>query len=203
MTTPRNSRFRRAVHAFTLGSGPLKRRSDRLQLLGRIVVVLAVVTAPGLAVAAATATTAHLESVAAAEAADRHASRALLLQDAPARNRQEQAEYPPVPTVPTPGQWITPDGAVHEGLVRVPPGTRAGTSVPVWVASDGELTGAPLRREGIEGSAMAVGALVVAGVPVAVWTLYFFLCFALDARRERDWEKGWAAVEPVWKTSLQ
>ena len=89
MTTPRHGRFRRAVHAFTLGSGPLKRRSDRLQLLGRIVVVLAVVTAPGLAVAAATATTAHLESVAAAEAADRHASRALLLQDAPARNRQE------------------------------------------------------------------------------------------------------------------
>ena len=203
MTTPEHGRFRRAVHAFTLGSGPLKRRSDRVQLLGRIAVVLAVVTAPGLAVAAASATTAHLESVAATEAADRHASRALLLQDARPRTDQEQADYPPVSTVPTTGEWITPDGAVHVGPVRVPPGTRAGTSVPVWVGSDGELTGAPLRRQGIEGSAMAMGALVVAGVPLAVWTLYFFLCFALDARREHDWEKGWAAVEPVWKTSLQ
>jgi hypothetical protein len=71
------------------------------------------------------------------------------------------------------------------------------------VGSDGELTSAPLGRQSIEGSAMAMGALVLGGVPVAVWTLYFFLCFALDARRERDWEKGWTAVEPIWGTRLQ
>jgi hypothetical protein len=203
MTTPRHGRFRRAVRGFTLGSGPLKRRSDRLQMVARVVVALAVATAPALAVAAATATTANLESVAATEAAERHASRALVLHDAPARTDREHAEYPPVVTVATTGQWIAPDGAVHQGPVRVPPGTQAGTSVPVWVGSDGELTSAPLRRQSIEGSAMAMGALVLGGVPVAVWTLYFFLCFALDVRRERDWEKGWAAVEPVWGTRLQ
>jgi hypothetical protein len=203
MTAPRHGRFRRAVRGFTLGTGPLKRRSDRLQMVARLVVVLAVATAPALAVAAATATTANLESVAATEAADRHASRALLLRDAPAQTDREHAEYPPVVTVATTGQWITPDGAVHVGPVRVRPGTRAGTSVPVWVGGDGDLTSAPLRRQSIQGSAMAMGALVLGGEPVAVWTLYFFLCFALDARRERDWEKGWAAVEPVWGTRLQ
>ena len=203
MTTPRQGRFRRAVRGFTLGTGPLKRRSDRLQMVARIVFVLAVVTAPALAVAVVTATTANLESVAATEATDRHASRALLLRDAPAQTDRELAEYPPVVTVTTTGQWVTPDGAVHVGPVRVWPGTRAGTSVPVWVGGDGELTNAPLRRQSIQGSAMALGALVLGGVPVAVWTLYFFLCFALDARRERDWEKGWAAVEPVWGTRLQ
>jgi hypothetical protein len=203
MTTPRHSRIGRALRGFTLGSGPLKRRSDRLQVVARVVVVLAVVAAPALAVVAATATTADLESVAATQGADRHASRALVLRDAPARTDQEHSEYPPIVTVATTAQWVARDGVVHEGPVRVPPGTRAGTSVPVWVGSDGELTTAPLRRESIQGSAMAVGALVLGGVPVAVWTLYFFLCFALDARRERDWETGWAAVEPVWGTSLQ
>ena len=203
MTTPRHGRIRRALRGFTLGSGPLKRRSDRLQLVARGVVVLAVATAPALAVAAATATTADLESVAATQAADRHAARALVLRDAPARTDREHAEYAPVVTVVTTGQWIAPDGAVREGSVRVRPGTPAGTSVPVWVGSDGELTTAPLRPQSIQGSAMAMGALVLVGVPAAVSTLYFFLCFALDARRERDWEKGWAAVEPVWGTSLQ
>jgi len=203
MTTPRHGRFRRALRGFTLGSGPLKRRSDRLQMVARVVVVLAVVTAPALAVAAATATNADLEALAATQAADRYASRALVLRDAPARTELEHSEYPPIVTVATTAQWIARDGVVHEGLLRVRPGTRAGTSVPVWVGRDGELTTAPLRRESIQGSAMAVGALVLGGVPTAVWTLYFFLSFALDARRERDWEKGWAAVEPVWGTSLQ
>lgn len=202
MTATRDGRLRRAVRVFTLGSGPLKRRSDRLQAVARVVVVIAVATAPALAVAAATATTADLESVAATQAADRKASHALVLRDAPVRTDTENAEYPPVVTVATSGQWIAPDGAVHEGTVRVRPGTRAGTSVPVWVGSDGELTTAPLDPASIQGSAMAVGALVLAGVPVPVWTLYFFLCFALDARRERAWEKGWAAVEPVWGTRL-
>ena len=203
MTAPTHGRFRRAVRSFTLGSGPLKRRSDRLQLVARVVVVLAVATAPALAVAAATATTADLESVVAAQVVDRHASRALVLRDAPARNDQETAEYPPVATVVTTGQWVTLAGARHEGPVRVPPGTRAGTSVPVWVGSNGELTTAPLRRQSIQGTAMAVGALVLGGVPVTAWTLYFFLCFGLDARRERRWEMGWAAVEPIWATRLQ
>jgi hypothetical protein len=202
MTAPRHGLFRRAVRVFLLGSGPLKRGSDRLQMLARVVVVLAVVVSPALAVAAATATTADLRSVASTEAADRHASRALVLRDAPARVDQDQAGYPPVATVATTGQWITPDGSVHQGTVRVSPGTRAGTSVPIWVGSDGELTTAPLRRASIEGSAMAMGALVLGGVPVAVSTLYFFVCFALDARRERRWEKGWAAVEPVWGSRL-
>ena len=202
MTAPTHGWFRRAVRGFTLGSGPLKRLSDRLQMVARVVVVLAVAAAPALAVAAATATTADLESVATTEAADRHPSQALVLHDAPVRTDQEDTAYPPVLTVATAAQWIAPDGGVHEGTVRVRPGTRAGTSVPVWVGGDGELATAPLPPQSIQGSAMAVGALVLVGVPVTAWTLYFFLCFALDARRERAWEKGWAAVEPIWGTRL-
>ena len=202
MTAPTHGWLRRAVRGFTLGSGPLKRRSDRLQVVARVVVVLAVATAPALAVAAATATTADLASVATTQAADRHPSRALVLHDAPVRTDQQDDSYPPVLTVATTAQWIAPDGAVHEGTVRVRPGTQAGTSVPVWVGSDGELATPPLPAQSIQGSAMAVGALVLVGVPVTVWTLYFFLCFALDAGRERAWEKGWAAVEPIWGTRL-
>src|SRR4051794_32938555 len=151
MAAPSHGRFRRAVRGFTLGSGPLKRGSDRLQMLARVVVVLAVVVSPALAVAAATATTADLQSLASTEAASRHASRALVLSDAPAHLDGQQAEHPAVVTVAPAGQGITPDGAVHDGTVRVRPGPRAGTAVPVGVGSDGELPTARLRPASIEG----------------------------------------------------
>ena len=83
------------------------------------------------------------------------------------------------------------------------PGTRAGTTVPVWADRHGNLTRAPLTRQSIEGSAMATGAVVLGGVPLAAWILYFFLCFGLDARRDRGWEEDWAAVDRERGTSLQ
>jgi len=201
MATPTHHRFRRAVRGFTLGSGPLKRGSDRVQMVARLVVLLAVVAAPGFAVAAATATTAELESVAAAEAAERLPARALVLEDAPAR--ADSAGYGTASTVPALGQWTSRDGAVHQGPLRVAPGTRAGTTVPVWADRHGNLTRAPLTRQSIEGSAMATGAVVLGGVPLAAWILYFFLCFGLDARRDRGWEEDWAAVDRERGTSLQ
>ena len=202
MTTRRPGRFRRAVRAFTLGSGPLKRRSDRLQMVARVVVVLAVVTAPALAVAAATATSADLEAVAATQAAERHTSHALVLRDAPTRTDQEHSEYPPIVTVATTGQWVAPGGAVREGLSGRcgTPGRHVGAGVGGQRRRADDRAAAPGQRPGLGDGH---GALVLGGVPVAVWTLYFFLCFALDGRRERAWETGWAAVEPVWGTSLQ
>src|SRR3712207_2320343 len=56
MTVERDTLARRSLRRFTLGSGPLKRRSDRVQVAGRIVVVLSFLLAPLLAVVVSTAT---------------------------------------------------------------------------------------------------------------------------------------------------
>ena len=71
MNTSTDTALHRSLRWFTLGSGPLKRGSDRLQVAGRLVVVLALLVAPPLAVAAMAVTTAQLETLAAAEAAER------------------------------------------------------------------------------------------------------------------------------------
>lgn len=174
MTTPKNTSIRRSLRRFTLGSGPLKRRSDRVQVVGRFVVVLSFLVAPPLAVAAATAMTGHLQAVAAADAAERSRIRAVLLENAPARTRASSDH-----------------------------GDASSTTVPVWVNREGAPTRAPLDPAGIPTAAAAAAAVPLVGVPLVTWTAYALLCRALDIQRERRWAHDWAEVEPDWNSRLR
>jgi hypothetical protein len=198
-TAPVHGPIRRTLRRFTLGSGPLKRRSDRIQVIGRFVVVVSLLLAPPLAVAAATATTSHLQAVAVAEAADRSRVRAVLLEDAPAipHTSGDYSSYTDT-HVRARAVWTLPDGTTREGKVLAAPLTPAGTAVQAWVDRAGNLTRAPLDRAGTPASAYLWGALLLVGLPVACWALYAALCLLLDAHRERRWEQDWATVEPNW-----
>jgi hypothetical protein len=204
MSAREDSPIRRWLRRFTLGSGPLKRRSDRVEVVGRLVVVLSFLAAPPLAVVAATATTTHLEAVAAAEAAERSRTQAVLLEDgpSPAISGATLGGYSneSVATVPVRAAWPGPGGSTRTGHVQVRPGTPAGTAVPVWVDPGGDLTRAPFDRQTIQASAAAMGALPLIGVPLATWTLYAVLCVVLEGQRERRWARDWAAVEPDWNS---
>jgi hypothetical protein len=201
MRTPTDTALSRSLRWFTLGSGPLKRGSDRLQVAGRLVVVLALLAAPPLAVAATTVTTAQLEARAEAEAAERSRVNAVLLEDAPEAAGSGYGDREPV-EVPARAVWPVPGGAERQGVVLVRPDTAAGTAVPVWVNRAGNVTSAPLDRSRTDSSAMMIGAVVLLGVPLATWVLYAFLRAALDAHRGRRWAQGWAAVEPEWVSRL-
>jgi hypothetical protein len=197
-----DSRFHTAIRRFTLGSGPLKRRSDRLQMLARLVVVLAFLAAPPLAVLAATKTTTSLEEVAATQAAERQQTTAMSLEDTPGPAGGAVTDSGARIKVAVPAHWTTHSGADRAGTVLVPPGTLAGTAVPVWVDRDGARTVAPMDPRSIQGTATAMALLPLIGVPIAAWACYAVFCAALDARRDRRWTDGWAAVEPRWKAQL-
>jgi len=201
-SAPKNTRLRRSLRRFTFGSGPLKRRSDRLQVLGRLVVVLSFLLAPPLAVGTANLAATHLQAVAASEAADRSRTRAVVLTDAPSPARISGEYSVTLATVPVPAVWAAPGGATQQGVVMVDPGTRTGAVVPIWVDREGALTPPPLDPVGIPDSAAAVGALPMIGLPVVVWLLYALLCGVLNAHRERRWAEDWAAVEPKWNSRL-
>ena len=202
MTRAGHTPIRSAVRRFRRGSGPLKRRSDRVQVLARCAVVLSFFLAPPLAVAAANASTGHLEALANAQAADRSSTRAVLLEDAKGLPPSNGDEIYAVTSVQTRAVWPVPGGSTREGIVLVPPRTPAGTAVSVWVDGEGNLTRAPLDRTDIPGSANAMAMLVLIAVPVVTVTLYAMLGVALDAYRERRWERAWAAVEPDWHSRL-
>src|SRR5688500_19217144 len=105
MTAPKHTLIRRSLRRFTLGSGPLKRRSDRVQVIGRFVVVLSFLVAPPLAVVAATAPNTHLQAVADAEAAERSRTRPDLLQDAPTPTH-EGSSYGPYAVARVPARAV-------------------------------------------------------------------------------------------------
>jgi hypothetical protein len=203
MTAPAAGPIRRSLRRFTLGRGPLKRRSDRVQVLGRFLVVLSFLVAPLIAVAMTNAATTHLQRVADSEAAERSQVRAILIEDAgaPAPGQSDYGSSPGRP-VQARAVWTAPDGTSREGTVPVPPRTASGTAVQVWVDRDGDVTRAPLDPAGIAGTAAAFGLLPLIGVPLAFWAFYAVLCFALDAQRERRWGRDWAEVEPVWNSRL-
>ena len=73
---------RRLFRRFALGSGPLKRGTDRLQLVARLLLLITVLTAIPVALAVVTANYSQGLTVAAAEAAERHQVTATLLADA-------------------------------------------------------------------------------------------------------------------------
>ena len=75
---------RRLFRRFALGSGPLKRGTDRLQFVARVLLLITVLTAIPVALAVVTANYSQGRTVAAAEAAARHQVTATLLVDAAA-----------------------------------------------------------------------------------------------------------------------
>jgi hypothetical protein len=203
MSGTEDSTVRRSLRRFVLGRGPLKRRSDRMQVLGRFVVVLSFLVSPPIAVAVTNATTVRLETVAEAEAAERSRAGAVLLEDAePPAPFQSDYGDSSERGVPVRAVVTLPDGTSRDGTVMAPPRSPAGTSVKVWVDREGDVTRPPRDPAGIPATAAALAVLPLIGVPMATWILYALLTFALDAHRGRRWERDWAKVEPDWHSRL-
>jgi hypothetical protein len=190
---------RRWLRRFALGSGPLKRRSDRIQVLGRVLVALSVVLAPCVAVAVGTAATGHYDAVAAAQRAERSETTAVLLEDAPPLTAETyDASDATAPTVVARARWTARDGSSHEGLVPVAPHAAVASTVDIGVDGTGDRTRPPLDHDRAGATAAAIGAVALFGLPVLAGILYALLCAALDAVRQRGWARAWATVEPEW-----
>jgi hypothetical protein len=197
---PDTSIVRRALRRFTLGSGPLRRNSDRCQFLARLLLVCSVALAVPIALAAASSTHDQALVEGLQQSRDRHQVDAELLADPPVVTIASDAVLQP-PTRAT-AAWPGPPGHRHTGLVAVPAGARAGSTVPVWVDRDGELTPEPLDERDAVADAirMAVGTyLLLTTLAVGV---HMVLLAALDRSRLRRWAAEWAATEPGWRGTV-
>lgn len=180
------------VRRFTLGSGPLKRGSDRLQFLLRLALLLSVLAAVPIALAVATATWTDLRVTADRQQATRHGEEATLLRDAPLASATGQT------VVPAAVSWTAPDGTRREGWVPVPPGMRSGHAVRVWVDDGGALTRRPMDRGAVTGEAVLTGSVTFLCVLVTAVGAHFLAVRLIDRYRARRWATEWAEVEPQW-----
>jgi hypothetical protein len=183
------------LRRFMLGSGALKRTSDRLEVLARVLVVCSVLTAVPIALTVATETHVRARLEAVAEAAARHQVTATLLEDAPVTegDAQSGAAEPPAAAV-----WTGPDGVERKGFVVAPAGTRAGFSVPIWLDAQGDRTKRPLSGGDI--AARSVGYALLTLLVISGVALVAHLSFrkVLDRSRCCRWAREWATVEPRW-----
>jgi hypothetical protein len=187
-TAPSRTLLRR----FTLGSGPLKRASDRVEVAIRVVVLGLLLLAAPAGLLVGTAVSGHLHAGAAAATAALHREPATLLADA--RPTGDAARR----TVPTSAAWAAPDGTARAGEVDAPSGARAGTTVEVWLRDDGTPVTAPATDRVITAQAVVSGFLTAVGLLVAAGSGQLLAGWGLDRHRARRWAADWATVEPLW-----
>ncbi|MFJ5036084.1 hypothetical protein ACIQB5_50945 [Streptomyces sp. NPDC088560] len=84
-------------------------------------------------------------------------------------------------------RWTMPDGGTHTGRAVVPVNASAGTRVPVWTHSRGDLVSwPPTESEAVLRSSFAgMGAATVTGC--AVWGSARAARALLDRRGMRQW----------------
>jgi hypothetical protein len=182
---------------FGFDHNPLRRGTDRVQAVLRLVtVILLVAGVPAVAVAAGQqADHLALNQARAQQAAD-HPVTAVLLQDAPATGVPDP--YTDVQTVWVLARWQPQGQSPRTGQVLAVAGARRGSAVQIWIDSSGAITAPPMGHRDIAGDIC----LAVVATCLLSWLLLLVSGVlarrALDRRRLRAWEAEWRASGPLW-----
>ncbi len=171
---------------------PLKRGSDVVEawvvLCGWVLALVGAVFA-GLAAAGA------VERSAAELRARSHEVSAVLTED---------SKEPPAANVTTDHRvwatvrWTAPDGSRHTDQARVPPRTRAGTTVTVWTDGKGTIVEQPLSGSETLLHAIAGGVLAGGGAAGLVLGSVWVARLGLERRRMAQWAAEWERIDTRW-----
>nr|WP_308406097.1 hypothetical protein [Streptomyces sp. TML10] len=193
--------MRTRVRGWRWRRNPLRRRSDVVEAWAMLVVaVLLSVVAPLVGVAAGLHAHDRARALAAAQRAERHEVRAVVIGDAPERlsTLRDDRRHPYRAQV----RWTEPGKGVRTAWARVPAGIRAGEPVSVWFDSRGRNVPPPPDDVAVWQHAVTVGAAAAAGAATVV-----LLGHAAERRialrhRLAEWEREWARTGPRWNQPL-
>jgi hypothetical protein len=185
----------RALRRFTLGSGPLKRTSDRLEYLSRLLLTGMLLAGVAVALTVATAVSTNLRSDVAAQTAERLRVTARLEEDV---RTPADASGTALVLGPATAVWSSPSGKQHTGVVAARIGLEAGSTVSIWIDRDGNRTTRPLSSGDVVGQAAGFAVLTYFGIAMLAWGAQDTFRRMLDRGRSRRWAAEWAAVGPVW-----
>lgn len=186
----------RAIRRFTLGSGPLKRGSDRVEYVSRLLVLLVVLLSVPVALTVGTVVRSDLAAMAQEQAEERTRVTAVATADA------ARADTSPRARVPVPARWTSPGGTPVEGDVPAHPVTRAGDTLTLWTTADGRRADEPMTPAEVRRSTLVLVGVGWAGGLGAVVLVHVALCRLLERQRDRRWTREWARVEPGWSRRL-
>ena len=176
---------------------PLRRRTDRLEAVLRLVMIILVVLAMPAASVAAGRWADHwaLRQVQTQRTIN-HQVTAVLLRAAPKTGIPDP--YTSVETTWVPARWQPPGQPPRTGEVLAVAGARKGSTVRIWIDPSGAVTHPPLDHRVVAGDVvMAVMAtLLVSGLMLL--GAAGLARRMLDRRRLRAWEAEWRASGPLW-----
>ncbi|AVH54846.1 MULTISPECIES: Rv1733c family protein [Streptomyces] len=172
---------------------PLKRRSDVIEawvvLAGWVIVLIGGLIAGLVAVAA-------VERSAERQRTERREVPAVLVEDAadrpPAGATTDHRVWAAV-------RWTEADGSTRTDEARVPPRTRAGSSVTVWTDQNGRITAAPLTEGEARLHAVSGGVLAAASTGGLVWGAVRAARSGLERRRLAEWAAEWERIDTRWR----
>lgn len=176
----------------------LRRGSDRAE--GWSVLAAAVLLGVGApAVGAVTAT--GVQDAMLRQSQDWRRTSAVLTEDAPHGPESVYAESGDGRVRAT-VRW-TADGATRHGDALVDPGSRSGTRTTIWLDRNGALKGKPATPTEAITQGAVLGALAATGTGLVTLGGLWSVRFLLDARRDRQWEREWAEIDPRWGSRRQ
>ena len=176
---------------------PLRRGTDRIEAVLRLVMMIMLVAAVPAAAVVVGQRADHLalNRARAQQAAD-HLVNAVLLEQAPATGIPDP--YTSVQAAWVLARWRPPGLPPRTGEVLATAGARKGSTVRTWIDASGAVTSPPPDHRDIVGNicvAVVATCLVSSLVLLASGTL---VRRALDRRRLSAWEAEWRAAGPLW-----
>jgi hypothetical protein len=176
---------------------PLRRGTDRVEAVLRLVMILLVVAAvPAAAVVVGRWADHDALHRAQAQRAVDHQVTAVLLSDAPAIATPNP--YTSVQTSWVPARWQPPGQPPRTGEVLALVGARKGSTVRTWIDPSGTVTDPPLDHRVVVGDVW----IAVTATCLVSWLLLLVAGTlaggVLDRRRLRAWEAEWRAIGPLW-----
>ncbi|WP_431930918.1 Rv1733c family protein [Nonomuraea jabiensis] len=180
------------VRRYWLGRNPLRRRSDRLEAAGVALTLVLLLFSVWPAVVVGRSVYDRGLQAERATPGIRQSVTATLVRDAPYTLPAAGGEDGAEPGSHAPARWTAPSGERKTGEVAVPAGTRAGTSVKVWIDGHGELTTPPTSHAETLAGAVVAAFLVVVGSAATLTLAFRVFRWSLDRGRYAAWDASWA-----------
>lgn len=194
----RLARFWRRIHP---GRNPLARRSDRVEGVLLLVVVLGMLIALPLAILVGGATYRGQAATSERQHATRHLVTATLTENAPAPTPATDNSFAGSGSSGVPARWTALDGTERTGSIPADPGTAADTAVPLWLTESGDPVPAPLSSSDVTTTGILAGVFCWLASAVVLVTGYWVGRLLLDRRRGSRWDHEWATVGEKWARS--
>lgn len=187
------------VRRYWLGRNPLRRRSDRLEAAAVAAALIMLLFSVWPAVVVGRSVYERGLQAERAGQGIRQSVTATLARDAPYTLPTGSGEDGAEPGSHAPARWMAPSGHWKMGEVAVPAGTRAGTSVKVWIDGHGELTTPPTSHADTLTGATVAAFLVVVGSAATLSLAFRAFRGLLDRGRYAAWDASWAEACARWR----